>query len=85
MSFGTDVISQVSHIGIWKRLAREPWLLLVEVEAGAWTGRKEPDPSSTVPRYVLSHSVLEQVHIFFITSVGASSTIRTAGSGGAPM
>ena len=36
VSFGTDVYI-VSHIGIWERLAREPWLF-EEVEAGAWTG-----------------------------------------------
>jgi hypothetical protein len=45
VSFGTDVYI-VSHIGIWERLAREPWLF-EEVEAGAWTGaaqRARPFP-----------------------------------------
>jgi hypothetical protein len=57
VSFGTDVYI-VSHIGIWERLAREPWLF-EEVEAGAWTGGGAKSqtlsfaPPAIVPWYVL--------------------------------
>lgn len=89
VSFGTDVYI-VSHIGIWERLAREPWLF-EEVEAGAWTGggaksqtlSPSPFSDSTLVR-TRSHSVLEKAFMILTSFIGMESVICATPSASVP-
>jgi hypothetical protein len=89
VSFGTDVYI-VSHIGIWERLAREPWLF-EEVEAGAWTGggaTSQTLPSSSIDCTLVrthSHSVLEKAFMSLTTCVCMISAICAAPFSFVPM